>query len=93
MKIKHDKQTVNQQRLPLDITSKPASTFYMKSRSLNKEAQSEDVAGNNIALTCPACGKVYIVSEFLHGGERSCPKCSKSKGLVKGVTAQIIWDL
>jgi phage FluMu protein Com len=65
----------------------------MKTRELNQEGQTEDKAGNNIALTCPECGKVYIVSEFIHGGERSCPKCKKSKGFVKGDKAQIHWQL
>jgi phage FluMu protein Com len=64
----------------------------MKTLDLNPELQTEDKAGNNIALTCPECGKVYIVSEFIHGGERSCPKCKKSKGFVKGDKARIHWD-
>jgi uncharacterized Zn finger protein (UPF0148 family) len=70
------------------VTTEPK----MKTRDLNPELQTEDKAGNNIALTCPVCRKVYIVSEFIHGGERACPKCNKSKGLVKGDKAQIYWE-
>ena len=56
----------------------------MSERPLNVESLSEDWEGNNIALQCPACGKVYIVSEHIHNGERSCPNCGKSRGRVKG---------
>jgi len=57
----------------------------MKTRELKlKElAKNEDWAGNNIALTCPLCGKVYVVSGFMHPDGRRCPSCGKSKGLVK----------
>jgi len=56
----------------------------------------EDWEGNNIAFKCPACGKVFIVSEQIHGGERHCPSCGKSRGMVKGGrksggTASIHW--
>ena len=56
----------------------------------------EDWEGNNIALECPVCGKVYIVSELIHG-ERKCPSCGKSRGSVKGGKkgggkALISWD-
>jgi len=57
---------------------------------------SEDWWGNNIAFRCPHCDKVYIVSAHLAGGERVCPKCGKSRGVVKGGkksggTASIFW--
>lgn len=39
----------------------------------------EDWAGNNVAVTCPACSKVYLVSGFMHRSGRACPKCGKSK--------------
>jgi hypothetical protein len=56
----------------------------------------EDWAGNNIALECPICGKVYIVSKQLHV-ERRCPGCGRSRGMVTGGKesrgkASIIWD-
>lgn len=47
-------------------------------------ADDEDWYGNNIAVTCPACRKVFIVSGFMNDGERNCPKCGKSKGIVRG---------
>ena len=58
----------------------------MNSRELNplKLGQKEDWEGNNIAPECPHCGKVFIVSERIHGGERHCPECGKSRGMVKG---------
>ena len=72
----------------------------MPSRTLDANALTaqEDWEGNNIAIACPACGKVYIVSERIHGGERICPNpaCGKSRGMVKGGrksggTASIHW--
>jgi predicted RNA-binding Zn-ribbon protein involved in translation (DUF1610 family) len=58
----------------------------MQSRDLDPQnlGPKEDWEGNNIALVCPACGKVYLVSERIHGGERHCPNCGKSRGMVKG---------
>jgi hypothetical protein len=61
----------------------------MNERPIDHTKLSEDWEGNNIAIQCPACGKVYIVSEQIHSpkrgeaGERTCP-CGKSKGRVKG---------
>ena len=43
-----------------------------------------DWVGNNIAFHCPACSQLYIVSEIVHRGQRACPKCGKSKGIVRG---------
>jgi hypothetical protein len=70
------------------------------SRGLNPTAKTEDWEGNNIAFACPepGCGKVFIVSEQMHGGERKCPTSGKSKGMVKGGkksggTASITWPL
>ena len=56
----------------------------MSERAVDENKLSEDWVGNNIAVQCPACGKVYIVSSLVHRGERPCPKCGKSKGVVKG---------
>ena len=46
----------------------------------------EDWEGNNAAFTCPACGKVFIVSGLLHRAGRPCPNstCGKSVGHVRG---------
>jgi hypothetical protein len=59
----------------------------------------EDWVGNNAAFTCPRrdCGKVYIVSEFLHPNGRRCPACNLSEGFVrgsqsKGGQARIEWE-
>jgi predicted RNA-binding Zn-ribbon protein involved in translation (DUF1610 family) len=57
----------------------------------------EDWEGNNAAFSCPACNKVFIVSVLLHGGQRECPNCGKSKGYVQGSkqtggSASIQWN-
>ncbi len=54
-----------------------------KDLDLQNLGSNEDWAGNNIALECPVCGKVFIVSKPLHG-ERHCPACGKSRGMVTG---------
>ena len=74
----------------------------MNRRVINPNDQVEDWFGNNIAITCPVCGKVYVVSGFLKGegvqkGERKCPKCGKSMGKVESTagkpsTATVIWE-
>jgi Zn finger protein HypA/HybF involved in hydrogenase expression len=52
----------------------------MSQRNLDKDAlgHREDWYGNNAAIQCPSCGKVYIASKFLNKGFRKCPKCGKS---------------
>lgn len=69
----------------------------MKTKELDpqKLGPKEDWEGNNIAFACPVCGEVYIVSKQLHG-ERHCPACGKSRGMVtggreSGGKASIIW--
>ena len=72
----------------------------MKTKPLNPHHldSKEDWEGNNVALACPLCETVYIVSEQIHGGERKCPACGKSRGLVtggrkqSGSTASIVWE-
>jgi hypothetical protein len=51
----------------------------------------EDWQGNNIALACPICLKVFIVSGMIHRGGRDCPHCGKSKAFVSqdGNTASV----
>jgi hypothetical protein len=44
----------------------------------------EDWLGNNIALSCPLCRKVFVVSGLLNRGGRKCPKCGNSVGVVEG---------
>ena len=77
----------------------------MTTRSLdpNDLRRDEDWEGNNAAFACPACKKVFIVSNTrMHVGPdgekgyRKCPACGKSTGRVKGGrksggTATIEW--
>jgi predicted RNA-binding Zn-ribbon protein involved in translation (DUF1610 family) len=56
----------------------------MPERPIDPARDDEDWYGNNVAVTCPVCGKVYIGSSFLDGGERRCPRCGKS--IVRVVT-------
>jgi Zn finger protein HypA/HybF involved in hydrogenase expression len=56
----------------------------MAQRSIDPTRLDEDWEGNNIAVTCPACSKVFIVSGMLHDGKRDCPKCGKSTGTLEG---------
>jgi rRNA maturation endonuclease Nob1 len=53
-------------------------------RYLDKAAlsQFEDWYGNNAAVQCTACDKVFIVSAVLHRKGRSCPVCGKSTATV-----------
>ena len=68
----------------------------MNKRVIDKAAKNEDHFGNNIAITCPVCAKVYVVSAFLKdsGGEkgkRICPSCGKSTGFVSADEAYVTW--
>jgi ribosomal protein S27E len=70
----------------------------MKTKELDCQqlGQKEDWLGNNAALECPACGKVYIVSSFLKN-ERTCPGCGKSRARITGSKGRngkaiITWD-
>lgn len=56
----------------------------MRRRAIDPHRPGDDWEGNNIAITCPVCGKVYIVSELIHHGERPCPGCGDSTGRVQG---------
>jgi len=46
--------------------------------------QEFDWEGNNAAITCPPCGKVYVVSQMMHSKGRKCPSCGASTGFVTG---------
>jgi Zn finger protein HypA/HybF involved in hydrogenase expression len=68
----------------------------MPQRNVDQTRLDEDWEGNNIAVTCPACGKVFIVSEMIHQGKRECPKCGKSTAMIQGGrksggTASVSW--
>lgn len=62
-------------------------------RELNRKQLGllEDWQGNNIALACPVCLKVFIVSGMIHRKGRECPNCGKSRAFVSqdGKTATI----
>jgi hypothetical protein len=53
--------------------------FNLAQKQLNKKdlGQHEDWYGNNAAINCAVCGKLYIASKFLNKGFRKCP-CGKS---------------
>jgi hypothetical protein len=56
--------------------------------NIDHTQKTEDFWGNNIAVTCPLCGKVFIATTLpsLGGGKRTCPnpKCGKSRAVVTG---------
>lgn len=71
----------------------------MKTKELDPQqlGSKADWEGNNIAFACPLCETVYIVSHRIHGGERHCPGCGRSRGMVtggreSGGKASIIWE-
>jgi predicted GNAT family N-acyltransferase len=61
-------------------------------RHLDKDnmRHEEDWYGNNAAVRCPVCGKVFIVSTFINKGQRDCPICHLSSAEITsaGVTIQ-----
>ena len=42
----------------------------------------EDWYGNNAAICCGSCGKVFLVSQILHRKGRSCPQCGLTHATV-----------
>ena len=50
-------------------------------RTLDKNnlGPDEDWYGNNAAVRCHACGKVFLTSQVLHRKGRACPACGRSK--------------
>jgi rubrerythrin len=55
---------------------------FKKKLVKGKPGHLDDWNGNNIALSCPVCGKVYIVSGQHDRNGKECPNCGKSKGFV-----------
>ena len=53
-------------------------------RAIDPNQLSEDWVGNNIAVTCPLCKKVFVVSAHLNRTGRKCPKCERSTAIVSG---------
>jgi hypothetical protein len=52
-----------------------------------------DWHGNNIAVQCPVCDKVYIVSSFPDRNGRRYPHCNKSSCVLEdgGKLATLQW--
>jgi transcription elongation factor Elf1 len=70
---------------------------YGMERKLDPEQKNEDVYGNNAAVACPLCGKVYIVSGLVNKKNgRRCPSCGRSTAQFKDKGGQKIatvsWD-
>jgi N-acetylglutamate synthase-like GNAT family acetyltransferase/phage FluMu protein Com len=51
----------------------------------------EDWHGNNAAVRCPVCGKVFVVSGFLNKGERKCPRCERSTARITKDDCTLRW--
>ena len=58
----------------------------MPERPIDPTRHDEDWYGNNVAVTCPVCGKVYIGSSFLDGGLRRCPEPQCGRSMVRVAT-------
>ncbi len=56
----------------------------MRQLDKNNLALTEDWYGDSAAITCHACGKVFLVSKILHRKGRACPKCGVTRALVAG---------
>jgi hypothetical protein len=56
----------------------------MRERPIDASRPTEDWEGNNVAVVCPVCTKVYITSGYLHEGRRSCPVCEQSEVIIEG---------
>src|SRR6266851_3718365 len=60
-------------------------------RHLDKDSMRhvEDWYGNNAAVRCPVCGKLFIVSTFINKGQRDCPICHKSSAEITSAAVTI----
>ena len=56
--------------------------YYPRVRLLDKNnlGADEDWYGNNAAVRCRACGKVFLTSQVLHRKGRTCPGLSAEQG-------------
>jgi len=43
-----------------------------------------DFHGNNAAIRCPSCSRVFVVSKFLDKLGRVCPGCGKTRAMIAG---------
>lgn len=55
--------------------------YHKRVRLLDKNnlSKDEDWYGNNAAVRCFACGKVFLTSQILHRKGRACPTCGACK--------------
>lgn len=53
--------------------------------------QKNDIHGNNAAVTCPVCGKIFIVSASLDNGSRVCPKCKMATAHISQTPPYQAW--
>lgn len=62
-------------------------------RNLNQAAlgRDEDWLGNNAAVHCPICRKLFIVSHFINKGRRKCPKCNMSTLSITKAAVTLTW--
>lgn len=63
----------------------------MKKSDISQADLKSDVHGNNAAITCPVCGKVFIVSAIIDRGKRACPRCEKSIGKITEKAPHQAW--
>lgn len=54
-------------------------------------SRDEDWYGNNVALPCPVCRQVFIVSGFISKGQRECPRCQKSSAEITEEQVKVEW--
>ncbi len=62
-------------------------------RRLDKDhlRHDEDWYGNNAAVRCPVCGRVFIMSTFISKGQRECPNCHRSSGEITNEAVTLQW--
>ncbi|NDQ57481.1 MAG: hypothetical protein GZ088_10460 [Acidipila sp.] len=67
----------------------------MEERILDRDFLSQsrdgDWYGNNAAVLCPVCGKLFIVSGFVNKEPRRCPRCGKSNARMTGEQLSLEW--
>ncbi len=51
----------------------------MRTLDKNNLGPDEDWYGNNAAVRCFHCGKVFLSSQILHRKGRACPQCGLCK--------------
>ena len=55
----------------------------------NNLGHDEDWYGNNVAVRCFACGKVFLASQVLHRKGRTCPAVDCGKTVVRFTRAGV----